>query len=321
MDLELTDEQSWLGESLDDAARARGGRGAAHAARSAARCGALRRRRRGLGAVELCLIARRSARTWRRPVPRQRRAALRRRAGPRRGRVALACSSRASWAARRHDGRRRVSGRKVPSSTRRRRRLAVVAPQAGLGIVAPRPGRSRAAASTPRSRCTRSSCRRRVAATPAASVRLTAIGALLAAAESVGAAERMLDDARATPPSAASSAARSAATRRCATSSPTCTCASASAWSTVLYAAAALDDDAGDAQRTASIAKAYVARAAREGRHGALQVFGGVCASPRSIRRTASSGASSCASTSSAMRPYHERELGRALAVSAMERA
>ena len=50
----------------------------------------------------------------------------------------------------------------------------------------------------------------------------------------------------------------------------------ASAWSTVLYAAAALDDELPDAQRTAAIAKAYVARAAREVAHGALQVFGGI---------------------------------------------
>jgi len=49
-----------------------------------------------------------------------------------------------------------------------------------------------------------------------------------------------------------------------------------SAWSTVLYAAAALDDDLPDALPTAAVAKAYVARAAREVAHGALQVFGGV---------------------------------------------
>ena len=76
--------------------------------------------------------------------------------------------------------------------------------------------------------------------------------------------------------SAASSAARSAATRRCATSSPTCTSARPARWSTVLYAAAALDDDLPDAMQTAAVAKAYVARAAREVAHGALQVFGGI---------------------------------------------
>ena len=50
----------------------------------------------------------------------------------------------------------------------------------------------------------------------------------------------------------------------------------ASSWSTVLYAAAALDDDLPDAEQTAAVAKAYVARAAREVAHGAMQVFGGI---------------------------------------------
>ena len=50
----------------------------------------------------------------------------------------------------------------------------------------------------------------------------------------------------------------------------------ASAWSTVLYAAAAFDDGVDDAEQTASVAKAYVARGAREVAHGAMQVFGGI---------------------------------------------
>ncbi|MBV9802028.1 MAG: hypothetical protein JO130_02495 [Solirubrobacterales bacterium] len=49
-----------------------------------------------------------------------------------------------------------------------------------------------------------------------------------------------------------------------------------SGWSTVLYAAASLDDDADDAARNASVAKAYVSRSAREIAHGALQAFGGI---------------------------------------------
>ena len=116
-----------------------------------------------------------------------------------------------------------------------------------------------------------------------------------------------------TPPSAASSAARSAPTRRCATSWPTCTCAARARWSTVLYAAAALDDELPDAQRTAAIAKAYVARAAREVAHGALQVFGGIAFTEehqahrflrRIIVREQQFGDAA----------HHERELGRALA-------
>jgi alkylation response protein AidB-like acyl-CoA dehydrogenase len=49
-----------------------------------------------------------------------------------------------------------------------------------------------------------------------------------------------------------------------------------SSWSSVLYAAAALDEGSPDAPRTAAIAKAYAARATQEVAHGALQVFGGI---------------------------------------------
>ena len=50
----------------------------------------------------------------------------------------------------------------------------------------------------------------------------------------------------------------------------------ASAWSTVLYAAAALDDDPPRPTRPQSIAKAYVAPGRREVAHGTMQVFGGI---------------------------------------------
>jgi alkylation response protein AidB-like acyl-CoA dehydrogenase len=49
-----------------------------------------------------------------------------------------------------------------------------------------------------------------------------------------------------------------------------------SSWSSVLYAAAALDEREPDSLRTASIAKAYSARATRDVAHSALQVFGGI---------------------------------------------
>jgi alkylation response protein AidB-like acyl-CoA dehydrogenase len=49
-----------------------------------------------------------------------------------------------------------------------------------------------------------------------------------------------------------------------------------SAWSTVLFAAAALEDGIEGAARTASIAKAYASRATLDVAHGALQVFGGI---------------------------------------------
>jgi alkylation response protein AidB-like acyl-CoA dehydrogenase len=106
--------------------------------------------------------------------------------------------------------------------------------------------------------------------------RLTTIGALLAAADAVGAAGQVLDDAR-----------RYAGERRQFGRTIGSNQAlrhlladmyvrHASAWSTVLFAGASLDDDAVDAAQTVSIAKAYVARAAREVAHGAMQVFGGI---------------------------------------------
>lgn len=149
--------------------------------------------------------------------------------------------------------------------------------------------------------------------------RLTAIATLLAAAEAVGAAERMLEDAR-------SHAAERRQFGRTIGSNQALRhiladmyVRRASAWSTVLYAAAALDDDLPESQQTAAIAKAYVARAAREVAHGALQVFGGIAFTQehqahrflrRIIVREQQFGDAA----------YHERELGRALAASALER-
>jgi alkylation response protein AidB-like acyl-CoA dehydrogenase len=49
-----------------------------------------------------------------------------------------------------------------------------------------------------------------------------------------------------------------------------------SAWSSVLYAAASLDEGDAAAAQTAAIAKAYAARATQEVAHAALQVFGGI---------------------------------------------
>jgi hypothetical protein len=149
--------------------------------------------------------------------------------------------------------------------------------------------------------------------------KLTAIATLLAAAEAVGAAERMLEDAR------DHAAARRQFGRTIGSNQALRHILAdmyvrrASAWSTVLYAAAALDDGLPESQRTAAIAKAYVARAAREVAHGALQVFGGVAFTQehhahrflrRIIVREQQFGDAA----------YHERELGRALAASALER-
>jgi len=149
--------------------------------------------------------------------------------------------------------------------------------------------------------------------------KLTAIGALLAAAESVGAAERMLEDARDYAAQRRQFGRTIGANQALRHILADMYVRRVSAWSTVLYAAAALDDGLRDAQRTAAIAKAYVARAAREVGHGALQVFGGIAFTQehqahrflrRIIVREQQFGDAA----------HHERELGRALAASALER-
>jgi len=85
-----------------------------------------------------------------------------------------------------------------------------------------------------------------------------------------------------------------------------------SAWSTVLFAAAALDDGTGEALQTASIAKAYVSRAAREVAQDALQVFGGIAFTAehpahRFLRRILARGQQFGDAR------HHERAIGRAL--------
>jgi alkylation response protein AidB-like acyl-CoA dehydrogenase len=85
-----------------------------------------------------------------------------------------------------------------------------------------------------------------------------------------------------------------------------------SSWSSVLYAAASLDERTPDAERTAAIAKAYAARATQEVAHGALQVFGGVAFTAehpahRHLRRIVVRGASFGSARE------HERAIGRTL--------
>jgi alkylation response protein AidB-like acyl-CoA dehydrogenase len=87
-----------------------------------------------------------------------------------------------------------------------------------------------------------------------------------------------------------------------------------SSWSSVLYAAASLDEDEPDALRTASIAKSYAARATLDVAHGALQVFGGVAFTAehpahRFLRRIAVRG------NQFGTAREHERSLGRGLAL------
>lgn len=86
-----------------------------------------------------------------------------------------------------------------------------------------------------------------------------------------------------------------------------------SSWSSVLYAAASLDEGEPDSRRTAAVAKAWTSRATLDVAHGALQVFGGVAftAEHRAhlyLRRIASLGSRYGSAAD------HERELGRSLA-------
>jgi alkylation response protein AidB-like acyl-CoA dehydrogenase len=86
-----------------------------------------------------------------------------------------------------------------------------------------------------------------------------------------------------------------------------------SAWSSVLYGAASLDEREPDAAQTASIAKAYAARATQSVAHGALQVFGGIAFTAehpahRYLRRIVVRG------THFGTARDHERSLGRTLA-------
>ena len=143
--------------------------------------------------------------------------------------------------------------------------------------------------------------------------RLTAVGALLAAAEAVGAAGELLrlaceyagERRQFGRPIGSFQALRHLLADMYVRQ--------ASAWSSVLYAAASLDEDADEGERTASIAKAYVSRAAREVAHGAIQVFGGIAITAehqahRFLRRIA------VREQQFGDALHHERALGRALA-------
>jgi alkylation response protein AidB-like acyl-CoA dehydrogenase len=147
-------------------------------------------------------------------------------------------------------------------------------------------------------------------------VRLISVGGLLAAAEAVGAAGEIFEQAR-----------RYASERRQFGRTIGSNQAlrhlladlhvrRASAWSTTLFAAATLDNGIPAALQTASVAKAYVSRAAREIAHGSMQVFGGIAFTEehpahrflrRIIVREQQFGDAA----------HHERELGRSLAVAA----
>jgi alkylation response protein AidB-like acyl-CoA dehydrogenase len=147
--------------------------------------------------------------------------------------------------------------------------------------------------------------------------RLTTVGALLAAAEAVGAAGRLLDDACAYAGERRQFGRPIGSFQALRHLLADLYVRQASSWSSVLYAAAALDEDAERARQTVSIAKAYVSRAAREVAHGAMQVFGGIAVTAehpahRFLRRIVVRGQQFGDAA------HHERALGRALASAAI---
>jgi alkylation response protein AidB-like acyl-CoA dehydrogenase len=149
--------------------------------------------------------------------------------------------------------------------------------------------------------------------------RLLSIGGLLAAAEAVGAAGAVFALARQYASERRQFGRTIASNQALRHLMADLHVRQASSWSTILYAAAALDDGIPLAGQTASVAKAYVSRAAREVGHGSVQVFGGIAFTEehpahrylrRIIVREQQFGDAA----------HHERELGRALAAGAAGR-
>jgi alkylation response protein AidB-like acyl-CoA dehydrogenase len=360
MDLELTDEQIWLSESLTTLlGREWVGPGPAHEAGGAERERLWRALvdfgvlsvdpEEGLGAVELCLASRAMG-AHLASTPFLDSAALRyavvpfvhglpeafAELGDDRVAIALLEPGR-GWAvagARTALGPEGIDGRKVAvAHADEADRLAVVASAGGAPVLAlvgaagpgvhiePQPALD---VTVPMSAVELSGVPATAVAEgePGQAVlsRLTTVGALLAAAESVGAAGRMLEDACAYAAERRQFGRAIASYQALRHLLADMHVRRASAWSTVLYAAAALDDDLPEALLTAAVAKAYVARAAREVAHGALQVFGGIAftlehPAHRFLRRIV------VRERQFGDAAHHEREIGRALAARAGERA
>ena len=148
--------------------------------------------------------------------------------------------------------------------------------------------------------------------------RLVTVGGLLAAAESIGAAGAIFEQARRYASERRQFGRTIGSNQALRHVMADLHVRQASGWSTTLFAAAALDDGLPGARQTASVAKAYVSRAAREVAHGAIQVFGGIAFTEehpahrflrRIIVREQQFGDAS----------HHERELGRSLAAGALK--
>jgi alkylation response protein AidB-like acyl-CoA dehydrogenase len=330
MDLELSDEQRWLSESVE-ALLTRHGHDQDALWRSLVDFGALSvGGEDGLGAIELCLIAR-GLGAHLAPVPYIGGAAVRFATELVDGddSASLALLEPASrWGLSAPETTMEslgLSGRKVAvEHAATVDQLAVLASGPdGLALALVAPGADGVVATEQPSfdpttplygiAFDDASLEARPIAGPEVLPRLVTIAALLAAAEAVGAAGRMLQDACAYAAERRQFGRPIGSFQALRHLLADMYVRHASSWSSVLYAAAALDEDAADAQRTASIAKAYVSRAAREVAHGAIQVFGGVAITDehpahRYLRRIV------LREQQYGDAAHHERELGRALA-------
>jgi alkylation response protein AidB-like acyl-CoA dehydrogenase len=352
MDLELTDEQQWLSESVETLLR-REFQGADGPSDPEALWQALIAfgalsvdRDDGLGAVELCLIAR-ALGAHLAPAPYVGSAAVRFAAEPLAGELpeayaALAAGDDAVSVALLEPGRgwsvadvqtsvgpRGLEGRKVAvEHATAADRLAVIASvdgEPGLVLVAadstgtdvtPQPSFDPAVPMSAVDFAGVDAPASTVAAGPVATEllrRLTITGGLLAAAEAVGAAGRLLDDARTYASERRQFGRAIGSYQALRHILADMYVRQASMWSTVLYAAAALDDDLAEAGQTAAVTKAYVSRSAREVAHGAMQVFGGIAfthehPAHRFLRRIV------VREQQFGDAAHHEREIGRALA-------
>jgi alkylation response protein AidB-like acyl-CoA dehydrogenase len=321
MDLQLTDEQTWLAESLESLLARDGDPWQRLVAFGALDIGG----EEGLGAVELCLIAR-GLGAHLASTPYLGSAALRYAApelldGEESIAVAL-LEPGGSWSA------EAVQAELVGGALRGRKvavehggavdRLAVVALVEGEpGLVLATGGEITAQppfdATVPMAAVDLDGAEVGVVAGGDAVARLGAVGGLLASAEAVGAAGRLLEEARSYASERRQFGRTIGANQALRHLLADMYVRQASSWSTVLYAAAALDDGVDDPELTASVAKAYVARAAREVAHGAMQVFGGIAFTEehqahRYLRRIV------VREQQFGDALHHERALGRALA-------
>jgi alkylation response protein AidB-like acyl-CoA dehydrogenase len=149
-------------------------------------------------------------------------------------------------------------------------------------------------------------------ATEAVLARLLAVGSVMAAAEAAGAAAAVLELARSYAGERKQFGRTIGSFQALRHLLADMYVKQDSAWSTVLFAAAALDDGTDEALQTASIAKAYVSRAAREVAQDALQVFGGIAFTAehpahRFLRRILARGQQFGDAR------HHERAIGRAI--------